>query len=136
MCKPLMYNIRFRFSISTGTPSVTSLQVVDSANSSIFSLNCTSTDSPATAVTWTKDGEVLSDDPTYQVLRDGSMSTQDSIITIDATPEELVGTYSCSVLNSAGMSNVESATFRGANASITVKPPSIYPRGAHNKKSP
>ena len=56
---------------------------------------------------------MLSDTDTYQILRDGSTATYDNFLIIDATPDELVGTYACSVLNSAGQSNVESVNIQG-----------------------
>ena len=102
----------------TGAPSVTSLTVIQSSNTSVFTLNCTSTDSPATTVIWTKDGSVLSADSGYQVLRDGSTSTYDTLLTMDSSPDELVGTYTCSVLNSAGQSNAESVTVQGRCSSL------------------
>ena len=87
--------------------------MVDSNDTSTFTLNCTSTDSPATTVLWTKDGEVLSDDAEYQILRDGATATYDTLLSVDSTPEELVGAYTCSVLNSAGQSNVASVNIQG-----------------------
>ena len=41
------------------------------------------------------------------------MGTYDSYFSIDAVPEELVGTYFCSVLNSVGASNSEELTIQG-----------------------
>ena len=87
--------------------------VEDSSNSSVFTLNCTSTGSPASIVIWTKDGQVLSDNAVYQILRDGSAATYDTLLNIDTTPDQLIGTYTCGVLNSAGQSNVESVTIQG-----------------------
>ena len=96
----------------TVAPTVSSLTVADS-NSSVFTLNCTSTDSPATTVIWTKGSELLSDYPLYQMLRDGVAATYDNLIEINAGLDELVGAYSCSVLNSAGLSNVASLIIQG-----------------------
>ena len=79
----------------------------------MFTLNCTSVDSPATAVRWTKDGEVLSGYVTYQILRDGRTATYDTFLNIDAAPDELIGTYTCRVLNSVGQSNMEQITIQG-----------------------
>ncbi len=92
---------------------MTSLRAMDSSNSSLFTVNCTSTGSPATTVTWIKDGEALSDHVEYQILRDGSTATYDTLLNIDATLDELIGTYTCSVINSAGQSNVESLNIQG-----------------------
>ena len=41
------------------------------------------------------------------------MATYDSYFSIDAVPEELVGTYFCSILNSAGVSNSEDLAIQG-----------------------
>ena len=82
-------------------------------NSSVFTLNCTSTDSPATTVVWTKGSELLSDYPLFQILRDGVMATYNNFIGINTGLDGLVGAYSCSVLNSAGLSNVASLNIQG-----------------------
>lgn len=100
-------------STCSGTPSVTSLGLTNSDNTSTFVLNCTSVGSPATTVIWTKDSEILSDFSVHQILRDGSTSTYDTFLTADSSPDELVGTYTCSVLNSAGQSNGQSTTIQG-----------------------
>ena len=114
----LRFPLRVYFIMSTllhvGTPSVASLRVMDSGNTSVFTLNCISMDSPATTVIWTKDGEVLSGYVTYQILRDGRTATYDSFLNIEAaTPDELIGTYTCRVLNSAGQSNMEQINIQG-----------------------
>lgn len=100
-------------SIPSGPPTVTSLSVVKSENITVFTLNCTSINSPATTVIWTKDREVVSDEESYQILRDGLTATFDNILVVNSTPDELMGTYSCSVLNSAGQSNVETLNVQG-----------------------
>lgn len=69
--------------------------------------------SPATSVVWMKDGEVLSGYDGYQILRDGTTATYDTFLTIASSPGELAGTYSCSVFNSAGQSNMESVSIQG-----------------------
>ena len=97
--------------LHTVSPTVSSLSVVSSNNS--FTLECTSTGSPATTVIWTKGGNLLSTDLTYQILRDGVAATYDSYIEIDADLSDLPGTYSCSVLNSAGLSNAATMTIQG-----------------------
>lgn len=101
-------------SINVEPPLVTSLSVIESSNDSVFSLNCVSMDSPATTVMWTKGGEdVSSDSATYQIMRDGLTATYDSILEIQADVDDLIGTYTCSVLNSAGRSNEESLDIKG-----------------------
>ena len=60
-----------------------------------------------------KDGEALVGYDGYQILRDGTTATYDTFLNIEATPDDIAGTYSCSVLNSAGQSNVESVNIQG-----------------------
>lgn len=91
-------------------PSITPLELV---NSSIFTLNCSSQVTPATFVIWRKDNQVISEATEEQILRDGASSTYDNLISIDSTPNDIIGTYTCSVLNSAGQSNAESLTIQG-----------------------
>ena len=70
---------------------------------STFTLNCSSTGSPATTVTWTMDGETLSNNNTYQMmqlLRDATTATYDNLLTVNVQPQYSVGTYTCSVDNS------------------------------------
>lgn len=93
-------------------PTISSLAVAN-LNSSVFTLNCTSTDSPATTVVLTEDSELLSDYALYQILRDGVSATYDNLVEINADLDGLIGTYSCSVLNSAGLSNVVSLNIQG-----------------------
>ena len=93
-------------------PTVSSSAVAN-INSSLFTLNCTSTDSPATTVVLTEDSELLSDYALYQILRDGVTAIYDNLVEINADVDGLVGTYSCSILNSAGLSNVVSLNVRG-----------------------
>lgn len=93
-------------------PTVSSLAVANS-NNSVFTLNCTSMGSPATTVIWTKDSELLSDYPLFQILRDGVTATYDNLAEINVDLDGLVGTYSCNVLNSAGLSNIVSLNVQG-----------------------
>lgn len=83
------------------------------SNTSTFTLKCTSTNSPATTVILTKDGSITEDYSLYQILKDRSLATYDSYFSINAAIDELAGTYSCSVINSAGSSNVGVVTVQG-----------------------
>lgn len=49
----------------------------------------------------------------YQIMKDGATAIYDSYFNIDADHEEFVGTYSCSVLNSAGASSSDDLTIQG-----------------------
>ena len=77
-------------------------------------LTCTSTGSPATTVTWTKDGDTLTvDGTTYsmtQTLTDRRTSTYENVLTLPATGD-FSGTYSCQVGNALGDSNTMTFEF-------------------------
>ena len=93
---------------------ITSLDI-NSDSRSPFTLNCTSSGSPATTVTWTKDGVVLRASGTYQmtqVLQDGVTATYSNLLVVRAGPYAVIGDYSCEVSNSIG-SDRRNATFRG-----------------------
>ena len=81
----------------------------------MFTLKCTSTNSPATIAILTKDGSILAESHyrMYQILKDGAMATYDSYFNIDADQEEIVGTYTCSILNSAGTSSSDDLNIQG-----------------------
>ena len=89
-----------------GFPRVTSLRY--DYQSRI--LTCTSTGGPATTVTWTKDGAVMTLNATYQqTMRviDPVTSTYQTVLSIDpsVSPSDIVGTYSCAVQNARGTSS-------------------------------
>ena len=76
---------------------------LDESSGTVFTLNCTSTGSPPTNVTWVKDGEVITDDNNYgitQILRDGITTTYDNILKIHLHVSEIIGTYTCMIDNS------------------------------------
>ena len=68
-------------------------------------LNCTSTGSPATNVTWTKDGGTLTANGTAysmtQTLTDRSASTYENVLTLPTTGD-ISGMYGCQVGNALG----------------------------------
>ena len=71
-------------------------------------MTCTSTDSPATSVSWTKDGDTLTvNGTTYsmtQNVADRSASTYENVLTLPATGD-ITGNYGCQVGNALGDSN-------------------------------
>lgn len=89
------------------------MATVLSNDSSVFTLNCSSTYSPATSVIWTKDEEVLPESVTYQEMRDGRTATYDTFMDIQAGIDDLLGTYTCMIINPAGQSNEEALTIEG-----------------------
>ena len=80
-----------------------------------LTLNCTSTGSPATTVTWLKDGAVLNNfAQTTKVLRDGRTALYDSILELsDLAPNQLAGVYGCIVQNAFGSSDLMTTTING-----------------------
>ena len=75
-------------------------------------LTCTSTGSPATIVTWMREGAVLTIDGTvYTATQDVTnrrASTYANMLTITTVDDTTVGTYSCSVENTLGTSQTMS----------------------------
>lgn len=76
---------------------------LDESSGMVFTLNCTSTGSPPTNVTWIKDDEVITDDDSYEViqtLRDGVTTTYDNILKVHLSLSDIIGTYTCMIDNS------------------------------------
>ena len=84
-------------------PTITSLTYEEEART----LTCVSTGSPATTVSWVKDGVPLSiDGSTYQLtqtITDRVSSTYSNVLTVSETaPTGIAGTYTCTVSNDLG----------------------------------
>ena len=89
--------------LNSVTPNITSLMYDDAART----LTCVSTGSPATTVTWEKDGVPLSNDSCIyqltQTVTDRTTSTYSNVLTVsEATPTGVAGTYTCTVSNQIG----------------------------------
>ena len=89
-----------------GAPNVTELTFDRESRT----LTCTSTGGPATTVTWTKDGAVITPSTTHQqtqMIVDAVEGIYQNTLTIaqSVTGENLYGLYSCMVENSRGSSN-------------------------------
>ena len=86
------------------TPSVTNLTY----NSERRTLTCVSTGSPATTVSWTKDGDKLTvDGTTYrmtQTVEDRTTSTYENVLALSGDD---AGVYKCTVVNALGASTAE-----------------------------
>ena len=96
------------FSLSA-PPTISSLERTAEI-SSVFTLSCVSTQSPATTATWTRDGTSLSSDSTYQmsqILIDRVAATYDNQLSVDTGPYGITGNYSCGVSNSLGSDSVD-----------------------------
>ena len=92
-----------------GKPRISSLTVSRTVVDVIF--NCTSTESPATRVTWLRDGVEIQDD-VYNVMEqhliDRRLSTYDNLLIIPST-RIVNARYSCNVSNTIGsaMAHIE-----------------------------
>ena len=90
--------------------------VVDSleqTSNTMFTLNCSSSNSPPTNVTWTKNGEVIVFNDTFmgsQYLRNGQHAVYDNLLTITLSIMDIVDTYTCTIDN--GISQATQALLR------------------------
>ena len=94
------------FITNTGAPNVTELTFDIESRT----LTCTSTGGPATTVTWTKDGAVITPSTTHQqtqMIVDTVGGIYQNTLTIaqSVTGDNLYGLYSCIIENSRGSSN-------------------------------
>ena len=88
----------------TAAPTVVSFQHVRSATK--FTLTCISKNSPATDVTWTRDGYTLLIDGMkshfFQTVTSRRSSTYQNTLVLDDSIENIIGIYACSVTNKFG----------------------------------
>ena len=92
--------------ILAGSPSGISLTFDPKSNT----LACTSTGGPATAVTWRRDGVVITPNATHQQTKSlvyPDKGTYQTVLTIDPSvgQQSIVGTYNCTVENVRGKSS-------------------------------
>ena len=89
---------------SPAPPNITNLGFFHGDMSS--TLTCISTCSPATNVTWMRDGQQLSLNDTYkqmQTVTERRLSTYSNVLVINAPTSDIIGhTYSCTVINALG----------------------------------
>ena len=89
------------------SPTITNLTY----DKETHTLTCVSTGSPATTVSWVKDGVPLSiDGSTYQLtqtITDRVSSTYSNVLTVSETaPTGIAGTYTCTVSNDLGSESI------------------------------
>ena len=85
-------------------------------DASTFTLNCTTSGSPPTTVTWLKEGSILSNDETFQttqILHDGTTSTYSNLLMVDSGPIGVIGTYLCRVSNDISQDTEATITLMG-----------------------
>ena len=115
-----IYYINLYFLYSCAAPvSISSLELTGDFQP-IFTIKCTSTGSPATTVTWTKDDTPLANSETVhmsQILTDATAGAYDNLLSIDASPTAVTGLYSCAVENSLGAAT-QTVSFAGLRVTI------------------
>ena len=86
----------------------------------LYTLTCTSSGSPPTSVTWTRNGvTITADDDQYkatQQLVNRTETIYNNLLTISGSFEDAIGDYSCSVENSIGASNMVNRTIKGMHS--------------------
>ena len=85
----------------SGSPSIANLEYGNQSRT----FTCTSTGGPATSVTWSRNGAVITLNATYQQTKrvvDPVMGTYQTVLTIDPSVD-IVGTYNCTVENARGV---------------------------------
>ena len=92
---------------STEPPTITDLTYDEESRT----LTCVSTGSPATTVSWMRDGLSIDDSTGYthtQTVTDRANSTYSNILrATEGTPGGVAGTYTCTVSNELGNSTRE-----------------------------
>ena len=95
--------------LSPEPPNITDLTYYEETGT----LTCVSTVSPATTVSWMKDGQPLTvEDSTYytltQTVTDRATSTYSNVLTVsEEVPGSVAGTYNCTVSNELGSDSRE-----------------------------
>ena len=97
---------------SVASPLQFSLQTTPTADPPVFTLTCVSTGGPATTVTWTRDGAIVSNDANHvftKTVTDQLTANYSNTLTVTGREP---GNYTCSVANNR--------TAPPATASLTV----------------
>ena len=84
------------------------IPTVSSVLTNGLNLTCTSTEGPATSVTWRKNCAVLPNSAIYQqtqTVTQTQTATHQNTLVIDSTVTDRDGVYTCSVTNDRGFSN-------------------------------
>ena len=94
---------------------------------SVHTLSSVSYGSPPTEVIWERDGERIYFNDTYdvfyhsnQVLLNRTTSAYNNTLTINATIEDVIGEYSCTIVNSAGRSDTLTRAIKGQSRFLST----------------
>lgn len=93
-----------------------SIQSLQESAADVFTVNCSSSGSPPTNVTWIKDGQVLTSNETVamvQYLRDGVTAAYDSLLRVSMPPSDVIGSYACSIDNLISQPTEETLSLQG-----------------------
>ncbi len=105
----------YNTSAPVDTPQVTSLEFNGSV--SPFTFTCTSTGSPPTTVIWTKDNkDIVIDGTVFKLSRtvvNRTTATFKNVLTVDGEFVDMIGNYSCSVVNVFGQSESKTVRLKG-----------------------
>ena len=116
----------FCLSSSTVPPQCHSIEYTFMDNT--HTLSCVSYNSPPTNVVWERDGErIYFNDTSYQssqMLMNRTTSAYNNTLTINATIEDVIGEYSCTVSNDLG-SSYENVTVKGEQSVISPLEPKL-----------
>ena len=105
------------FCLLAGAPIISDF--IFSLTESPFTFTCVSSLSPPTEVIWEVDGERIyfndsySDYNLHQTLVNRTTSTYYNTLTVNGTIEDVIGEYSCTIVNSLGSSNTLNKTIKG-----------------------
>ena len=92
-------NFPFSGVVEITGPLQFSLQTTPTADPPVFTLTCVSTGGPATTVTWTRNGAILSNDANHvftKTVTDQLTATYSNVLTVTGREP---GSYQCSVAN-------------------------------------
>ena len=82
-----------------------------------YAVTCTTSGSPPTSVTWTRNGVPVSKDEnvykTIQILVDRNETIYENLLVISGSFEDVIGEYSCTVENSLETSGPINKTIKG-----------------------
>lgn len=95
--------------------SVSSLEQTPSMT---FSLNCSSSGSPATSVVWKRDGNVVTLNISYvatQFLRNSERATFDNTLLVQLSIADILGNYTCVVQNKISPASSTTIDIEGQN---------------------
>ena len=100
----MIWTIHIYTSGSPPSPVIQSLTASSQGIYPYFTLNCSSSGSAATKVSWTLDGQPVNTDDqiyaVYQILRDGTTSSYDNLLVVlQKNVNDFSGQYSCTIIN-------------------------------------